>query len=326
MVVPAAFRHLRVVLRGVQHLLPHELAVLQHLPPLLLRVIVPVHHQRLLRRVHLVVIQIPAHLHAAAPQLSLQLRIFPLQPPVGHQLRTEEVLRLLYILHPRLPEQIQHVHAADAHVSQPVQLIPVPEHAVHGASGLQLVPPRLGIRLLEPVVLQDHRQYPAQLLRLPAVVRLSGQHRRLRIAVHGVRVLAEDAVHQPPAGRPDILPPAALAGLVHLLPVPQLPELLIVDDAPVQILLSQPIAPQHLCRRPHLRRADLPRCARLLLCCPSRLTLHASTSLSCVLTLPSPRPGVAHLCATPLIFFKKIFSPCSAGRPRSASPPPSAAR
>ena len=48
-VVPAPRRHLRVILRGIQHILPHELAVLQHLPSLTLRVVVPVHHQRLLR-------------------------------------------------------------------------------------------------------------------------------------------------------------------------------------------------------------------------------------------------------------------------------------
>ena len=216
---------------------------------------------------------------------------------VGHQLRAEKVLRLLYVRDPRLPKQVQHVHAADAHVAQPVQLFVVPEHAVHGAPGLQLVPPRLGIRPPEPVVFQQHRQDTAQRLCLLPVSRLPGQHRRLRIAVHGVRVLAEDAVHQPAAGRPHVLRIAALARLLHLLPVPQLPELLVVDDAPVQILLARAIAPQHLRRGPYRLRPDLHRSTGV----PRGpcLLLHPSTSLSCSVPAPAQPESCPQTCNAP---------------------------
>ena len=257
MVVPAPLGVGRVVLRGVQHRLPHELAVLQHRLSVDLRVVVPVHHQRPVRGIHPVVVEIPAHLRPAAPsQLSLQLGIFPQQPVIRHQLCGEEMLRRLNVLHSRLPEQIQHIHAADVHIPQSVELVPVPEHAVHGAAGLQLVPPCLGVLPLEPVVLQDHRQDARQLSRLLPVVRLTGQHRRLRIAVHGIRVLGQDAVHQPSAGGSRVGRVAALPRLFHLLPVPQLPELLVVDDALVQILLATPVLAQDLRRAEHLLRAD----------------------------------------------------------------------
>ena len=224
----------RVVLRGIQHRFPHVLAVLQYLSALHVGVIVPVHHQRLVAGVHRVVIEIAAQGKITPPQLALQLGILRQQLVVVHQLRGEEVGAVLNVRHARLPEQVQQIHPLHADVAQPAQLRAVPEHAVHGAAGLQLVPPGGGIRPLELVFLQHHRQNAAQPLSLLPVVRLTGQHRGSGIAVHGVGVLGQDAVHQPAAGGLGVAAVAALPLLFHLLPVAQLPELLVVDDPLLQ--------------------------------------------------------------------------------------------
>ena len=228
----------RVVLRGVQHRFPHILAVLQHLPPLHGGVIVPVHHQRLVGGVHRVVVEVAAQGHAAPAQLALQLGILRQQLFVVPQLRGEEVGAVLNVGDARLPEQVEKVHPLHADVPQTAQLRAVPEHAVHGAAGFQLVPPRGGIGPLELVLLQDHRQNAAQPCRLLSVVRLPGQHGGGGVAVHGVGVLGQDAVYQPAAGGLGVAAVAALALLLHLLPVAQLPELLIVDDPLLQTGLA----------------------------------------------------------------------------------------
>ena len=255
-------RHGHVVFRGIEHRLPHKLAVLQDFSPAALRVVVPVHHQRLSGRVHPVVVEIPAHGEVPAPELALQLRIRAQQRRVIHQLRAEKVFRILHIRHSRLPEQIQQIHPPDGDVPQPAELSSVPEHTVHRAPGLELVPPRRRVRPLELVLLQNHRQNPRQLRCLLAVARLAREHRRLRVAVHRVRVLREDAVDEPAARRLRIVRIAAPPLLFHLLPVAQLPELLVVDDAPLELNLPLAILLEDLRRAPDLlapdpRRQDL---------------------------------------------------------------------
>ena len=262
MVVPPSVPHIRVVFRGIQHRISHEFAVLQHPPSILPGVIVPVHHQHLPGGIHCVVIQIPAQGPSAPVRLALCLGIPLLQRLPVLQLRGKKVGRILNIRHPRLPEQVQQIHPSDGDVPQPIELCGVPKHAVHGAPGFQLVPPRTGIRPLESVFLQDHRQNACQLSGLLPISWLPGQHRGLRIAVHGVCVLGKNALHQPPAGGLWICGIAALSGLFHLLPVPQLPELLVVDDPLLQLPLSCMIAAQDICRTAHLLRAD-PRPLRL---------------------------------------------------------------
>ena len=112
------------------------------------------------------------------------------------------------------------------------------------------------VRPLELVLLEHHGQDLRQLPRLHAVALLAGQHRRLRIAVHGIRVLGEDAVHQPAAGRLGVSGVAALPVFLHLLPVPHFPELLVVDDAALQMRLALLVFFQDLRRLTHLLRPD----------------------------------------------------------------------
>ena len=299
MVIPPPLPQLRVVLRGIQHRLPHELAILQHPAPLLTGVVVPVHHQRLVGGIHLIVIQEPAHGNPTAAQLPLQLGILLLQHLVTYQLRGEEVGRVLNVRHPRLPEQVQQIHPPDGHVPQTVELSRIPEHAIYGAPAFQLVPPCAGIRPLELILLQDGRQNTGQLGRLRPVPRFSGQHRRLRVAVHGVCVLGEDAVHQPTAGGLRVAGIAALPLLLHLRPVPQLPELLIVDDAPLQIYLPLPVLFQKLRRPAHLLLSDaglLPR--RLLRLAHGISPLPFVQNSFPVLTSPPTAAGSFPSCCT----------------------------
>ena len=246
-----------VVLCGIQHRFPHILAVLQHLPAIHLRVIVPVHHQRLVGGIHRVVIEIAAQGHVAPAQLSLQLGIGRQQLLVVLQFGREEVGALLDVGDAGGPEQVQQIHPLHADVAQAVQLAAVPEYTVHGAAGFQLVPPGGGIGALELVLLQDHRQDAAQPLGLQPVVRLAGQHGGGGVAVHGVGVLGQDTVHQPSAGGLGVSAVAALPLLLHLFPVAQLPELLVVDDALLQMQLSMLVHFQDRVGSAQLVPADL---------------------------------------------------------------------
>ena len=226
--------HGRVVLRGVEDGLAAELAVVE--PAVLL--VVPVHHQGLVGGIHGVVVEIAAHREGAAPQFARQLGVLGKQLLVVHQLRGEEVGGILDIGDAGLPEEVEEVHAPQADVAQTAELAAVPEHAVDGAAGLQLVPPGVAVDPLEAVVLEDHGQHAAEAAGLVGVAGLPGQHGGLGIAVHGVGVLGEDAVHQPAAAGPGIGVVAAVAVFLHLLPVAQLPELLVVDDALFQVGLA----------------------------------------------------------------------------------------
>ena len=142
-------------------------------------------------------------------------------------------------VHPRLPEQVQHVHAADARRRPARAAFRRPRTRRTRRTRTSACPTTpWNTSALNRSFFSSTGRIRLSVSASCRSSRLPGQHRRLRIAVHGVRVLAEDAVHQPAAGRPRVLRIAALARLLHLLPVPQLPELLVVDDAPVQILLA----------------------------------------------------------------------------------------
>lgn len=158
-----------------------------------------------------------------------------------------------------------------------------------------------------------------------------GQHRRLRVAVHGVCVLGEDAVHQPTAGGLRVARISPLPLLLHLRPVPQLPELLIVDDAPLQIHLPLPVLLQKLRRPAHLLLSDaglLPR--RLLRLAHGISPLPFVQNSFPVLTSPPTAAGSFPSCCTfpcnhPEIFPAFTVSPAySADRPAPAVPSPPA--
>ena len=134
-------RCLPIVFRSVEHRLPHEFTVLQHLSSSVHGVVVPIHYQRLVRGIHRVIIEESAHREASAAQLSLQLRIAAQKLCIADKLRGKEIFRVLDVPDPRLPEQVQQVHSADGNIPQSPQLSRIPENAIGGAPAFQLVPP-----------------------------------------------------------------------------------------------------------------------------------------------------------------------------------------
>ena len=244
-------RHGGIVFRGVQHVVFHELAVVQDLPAAHAALVVPVHHGGFLACVHLVVVYVLLGDLALALQLPLQLGVLLHQGLVVHQLHLEQVAALLDIGDPRLPEQVQRVTAPHGDVTQAAQLLLIPEHAVDAAAALDLLPPAVAVGLLEGVLLQDHRQDLAERFGLLLIVRGPGQAVGFRVVVHGVRVPVEHHVHQPAAG-----------GLGHRVltesvPVAHLPELLVLHDPLLQILFALLVLHQRGHRLGDLLLADL---------------------------------------------------------------------
>ena len=249
MVIEAALPVLRVILAGVQQGGAYELDVVQRRPAAgCLDLVIPVHHHALFAGVHTVVIDVLFYINYLALLLALKFRIFLFQQVVVHQIDDEQIPALLDIRNARLPKQVQQVDVPDLNVTQPVVLLAVPEHTVSSRAVLQLLPPVVGIHLLEMVVLLHHGKDLAQHLCALLVALLTRQHNRLRVVVHRVCVLVLDGVEQPCRSglglrrcRLDLLAasvhPLGLA-LADALPVPQLPPQLIVDDAAFQIALS----------------------------------------------------------------------------------------
>ena len=290
--LPRDRRHERVVLRRVQDRLPHILAVVQHRPALHALFVIPVHHQRLFRQVHRVVRPVPCQQPAAAAELPRQLRIRRQQRLVVLQLQIKHVLRLLDIRHARLPDQIQHIHRPDRDIAQPAQLLLVPVHAPYARALLHLLPARVGVDLLKVVLLQNAWDDRREHLRLHPVVRLPRTDIRPRIGRDRVRVLAHDHVEQPPGRRPVVI---QIALVRKLPPLPQLPPVLVGDDAPLEILPALLVAAQDLRRPPELLLPDHGDA-----CCPY---LHCFLLISVgradpTRSPPSARPGSAAPAAT----------------------------
>ena len=231
-----------VVLRCVQDPVPHEFYVVQHRPAALPLLVVPVDDGALAGGVHAVVVEIAAGAEAAALQLPLQLRPALRQLPVVRQLHVEEIPAALQLRHPRLPEEIQRVHPGDGDVPQALPLLPVPEDPVEGHPRLQLLPPVVGPDSRKVVLGQDHRHHPAQQPGLRLVVRRPGQAGGLRVGVHGVGVLGQQHVHQPGGLGSE----SRGALLRDVIPVAELPELLVLHDSPLQIGLSGLVAAEGL--------------------------------------------------------------------------------
>ena len=216
---------------------------MQHPAPVLVLFVVPVHHHRLVALLPVVLVVIFHGLYA--PPAPHVLHLVPVGVPErfdGHHRQAEKVPAVLDVLHPRLPEQVQQVHAAHVNVPRAVVHPRVPENALHPRAKLELVPPHGVVHRFIAVFLQHHRQNVGQLFGLPLIVPGPGQHHRLGIVVHGVRVLVQQRIEQPRAGRAYFL---ALAGPPrHFLPVPQLPPLFIARNAAVQHRLALLVAHQ----------------------------------------------------------------------------------
>ena len=226
-VVPARVPVVGVVLAGEQQGLAHELGIVQQrLAAGGGRLVVPVHHHALVAGVDGVIVDILLHVHGPAAQMALMLRVLLLQQVLVHQVHDEQVAGLLDVGHARLPKQLEQVDLPDVHVAQAVLLGAVPEHTVGCRAVFQLLPPVVRVGLLVVVVLQDDRQHGGQHLGALLVAALAGEDHRLRVVVHSVRVLIQNAVEQPGRGRlrPSVLRVVrALLALADGLPMAQLP-------------------------------------------------------------------------------------------------------
>ena len=222
--------------------------------------VVPVHHHALACDVHGVVVDILLHVDDAAAQVPSVLRVLLLQQVLVHQVHDKQVAGLLNVGDAGFPEDFQQVDGADVDVAQAVVLGAVPEHAVYRRSVFQLLPPVVGVGLLELVVLQHNRQNGGEGLCALLVAALPGQHHRLRVIVHGVGVLVGDGIEQP--GRRRLRPSARdLPGLAAVLPpdgfpVAQLPPQLVLYNAGLQVGLALLVSGQNVDGLCHLLLAD----------------------------------------------------------------------
>ncbi len=247
MVVPPPLLIFRLILRSEQQRIPHELGVVQHRPSTGREdLVVPVHHHAFPTHIHCIVVDILLHVHRISLQLSLTLGIPLLQQVLVHQLHQEKIPALLDIGDPRLPEKLQKVDLPDVDIPQPVLLLVVPENAVGGGPVLQLFPPVIRVGLFIVVILQDHRQYGGKHFGAALIAPLPGQHHRLGVIVHGVRVLIENGVEKP--GRRRLRPRLGGASLSPPddFPVPQLPPQFVLDDPLLQVPLALLVAVQDL--------------------------------------------------------------------------------
>ena len=141
-----------------------------------------------------------------------------------------------------------------------MELLLVPVHAPHARALLHPLPAGVGIDLLKVVLLQNARDDRREHLRLLPVVRLARSDDRPRIGRDRIRVLAHDDVEQPPGRGPVVI---RVSLIRKLPPLPQLPPVLVGDDAPLEILPALLVAAQNI-RRP----TQLPRPNDGNACCP----------------------------------------------------------
>ena len=197
-----SFHQVLIALHGqlfaaIQAFRAHELAVVQHPPPVHPLLVVPVDHHSLVLQVQVVIRLVLVNKVFVSQRLSLQLRIFLVQFFLVHIGGEEKVPAVLDLVHSRLPVQVQHVHLRNGNVTQAAGFAAVPEHTIGTCAFPQLLILHRAVGLFEVVHLHGYRYNAAQLLGLRLIVLHPGQDVRFGIAVHGVRVLADDAVPQP---------------------------------------------------------------------------------------------------------------------------------
>nr|DAL39790.1 MAG TPA_asm: hypothetical protein [Caudoviricetes sp.] len=252
-VVKAPVGKLRVVLAGVQNHPVAKLAVVQHrlsaCPSLF---VVPVHHHALGGSVDVLIVDVLGHVQAAA-RVPFQLGPLGRQLVVVRQCQAEQARAVLDVGHPRLPIQVQKVHALDGNVSKSAPQRRVPEHALHPGTLLELAPPGVAVHLLVVGLFQHHGQHlgehPGRLL----IVRRSRQHVGLRVVVHSVGVLVGDGVEQPPAGGRGL---AFHLLIFVILPMLHAEPQLVVDDPRIQRRLAALVSLQDLRCLGHLFGAN----------------------------------------------------------------------
>ena len=201
---------------------------------------------------HRVVIDKARGEEGVGAQPALELRIARLERLLVFEVGAEEIAALLDVADPRLPEEVEQVDPLDGDVAEAAALLPVPDDAVAGRAGLELLPHGVVIDPLEAVLLEDAGQDRAQKPRLLAVARLAREDDRLGEGIHRVGVLGDDHVMQPPArALVALLGAQAAAALLEL--VAQLPPVLRGDDAPLETGLAALVLLQHGCEVPQPR-------------------------------------------------------------------------
>ena len=187
-----------LVLACVQEGRTHVLAVVQHVPAQEFFLVVHVDDGGLAVGAHAVVIEKARGGKAHGLELPGKLGVLGCERLVVLQPRVEKIRAVLHVAHARLPEHVQKVDALDGDIAEAARLFRVPAHAVDARAGLELLPHPVGVGLLKGVLLQDHGQDLREDARLGPVVGFARQDVRLGVGVHGVSVLGDDHVMQPP--------------------------------------------------------------------------------------------------------------------------------
>ena len=252
MVVPAELGVFRLVFRGKEHRVPHELAVVEYRTIPLAALVVPVHHGGLAAGVGGVVILVGADREGISSQLSLQLRVAVNEHIVALQLHMKHIPAVLDVGDAAFPEQVQKIHLPDGNVPHPPEGLRVPEDAVDPGAGFQLVVPHVGVNLFKAALLQLCREDGGEHFRLSPVAFLPGQDVGGGEAVHGVGVLGGDGVEEPAGGGLYGGRLSLAHGFPVAHPIPAFP----LQDPPFQICLALPVAVQGLHGHAYLLRPD----------------------------------------------------------------------
>ena len=227
----------RIVLRRLQDRIAHQLREVQHLPAVLIFLVIPVHHHRLVVKIDDVVRVVLLLDLRIGVELSPQLRVLLDQQIVVHHLRQEYVLRLLQIPHARLPEERQNIHRLHRDIPEAVQLRRIPLHVPDERALLELRPLAVRIDLFEVVLFQNDRQHRGKLRCLLPVVRFPRADGRGRIGRDRVRVLAHDDVEEP-RRRPLVI---LRVPFLDPLPAAHAPPVLRRNDPRLQRALALPV-------------------------------------------------------------------------------------
>ena len=227
----------RIVLRRLQNRIAHQLREVQHLPAVLIFLVIPVHHHGLPVKADDVVRVVLLLDLRIGVELSPQLRVLLDQQIVVHHLRQEDVLRLLQIPHARLPEERQNIHRLYRDIPEAIELRRIPFHMPDKRPLLELRPLTVGIDLFEVVLFQNDRQHRGKLRCLLPVVRFPRADGRGRIGRDRVRVLAHDDVEKP-RRRPLVI---LRVSLLDPLPAAHAPPVLRRNDPRLQRTLALPV-------------------------------------------------------------------------------------
>ena len=198
MVVKPFVPPLRVVLRCVQHRIPHILAVVQHRSASLPSLVVNVHDFHFVTGVAAVIARELCWCdHRCEVSVFQQLLVLFQEFFLILRLGVENITAVLNIVDLRLPEDIEQIHPVYGDVSQAVQLFCIPHYLIHGGTCFQFLPNGIGVSLLEIVLPQHHRDNAGQCPGFQLVSLFPGQDVGPGVCFHCVCVLAGDHIMEP---------------------------------------------------------------------------------------------------------------------------------